>query len=537
MSLGPFNKKFQDLHLNTPIKFIKPECTSMSSPMGSLPDEILIKIINYVRSFNNLGKNDYVFNQRWERLIKVTAFGQTPRYVYANREPILDHFQALGSVNQRFYRICRPLLWKHLELPNRLPTPMTRWTSELLPKHGTLIESINMELSDDWFEPLIYEDSLTNITKVDLNGLETYLPTNIRDNLILSTYEEDFVRLHPAVDPPQHISPENAKLVISQCPNLRSISLSLPANLNKFEEDYLSDISYEPNEPEGPFRLRHYHLCDLLSSLKSSALQNLQLDFRFHSTISDEGLIQIMNKLPISLKSLSWSGGPSTSVPSNKIGSNIFTKSLTNLLELESLSLRQINCLDSSWIECKPIRSLNKLQIYRCENFQVSLVPRAISTLAPNLTQLIIKFGSLWGDDDDDDEFVNKNQFVYDRLNPNHQFDLPSLLDLTIDHFKGCDLSLSFQTCQNLRAISYENLSTQIWISFIKLICNSTWPQLDYLYLPYPTSDDDDDEGTDESTSTRSERLFYKRQLKSFCLKSNIKLVHKKLTVSSLFQT
>lgn len=85
--------------------------TAEFSRVGRLPEEILMKIIEYVHHNSKSELTGYGHGPL-EHLVKLHEFDQDPcPYVYLPPQPILNSLQALAAVNQTCYRLCRRLLW------------------------------------------------------------------------------------------------------------------------------------------------------------------------------------------------------------------------------------------------------------------------------------------------------------------------------------------------------------------------------------------------------------------------------------------
>lgn len=93
-----------------------------------LPDEILLEIIRYVRTFSVLeykqlrsDKEEHLHRRGVTFALARQKFAvwtyQTPESSPSLSAPILNTFQALATVNRRIYALSRPLLWEVISRP------------------------------------------------------------------------------------------------------------------------------------------------------------------------------------------------------------------------------------------------------------------------------------------------------------------------------------------------------------------------------------------------------------------------------------
>lgn len=79
---------------------------------STLPDEIIINIIKFVRVFSDQ-ESTQIRQRKWKRVIEISKTDKQPYSVYRNSQgPILNSLQSLGVVNKNLHKFCRPILWR-----------------------------------------------------------------------------------------------------------------------------------------------------------------------------------------------------------------------------------------------------------------------------------------------------------------------------------------------------------------------------------------------------------------------------------------
>lgn len=317
------------------------------------------------------------------------------------------------------------------------------WTKILLPKHGTLVQSLTLSLSYGWLTPPpegtlgpLYDNTTVLKSKDDQSIVPD--PGNFRHW-------------------PRNISPVNVAQIFEQCSSsVKTLHVTLPSDfqsVNVVEFDY-------PNSLQTSF---------IPMVLRLTELRNLYISNARAYHFDDKCLNLIVTNLPL-LEGLVWDGVER----SDDDESTLLGENLSKLQHLSRLGITHSDVIDESWHYCGRPPKLTDLRISQCDH--ISSVAEAhwvISEFAPNLQRLSL---DLWDDEEDNDDI----QGIQDtpENDANLKFDLPSLKTLILGH---SNLLLRFVECKSIRSLAMISLVPHGWPVITDLVCTSTWPQLNRL--------------------------------------------------------
>lgn len=411
--------------------------------------------------------------------------------------------KSFAEVNQRFYRICCPFLWKvsypkinksgdvelesvfwqssclswiwkllqDLAFPTKAVLPLIYFTKFLLPNHGPDIVSISVKLSPDWYKASPRSVPTGPNSKSPNEAFKIFLPRSL-DNL-------------------DCLTPENVIQILSACPRLKKISLI-------FRDTYSQRLHSEMSAA------LDVHIPALVSNL--SQLEDLGIEFHLDNPMPVVCIVKALSKAP-HLKSLYCWNVIAPYVWEEEEESDALGQALSRLARLEKLILYAVNCLNGTWKAWSTSSTLNVLEIISCHNFRASHAARFVNSFSPNVKKMELHFIDPWGATFEDMSI----------LKPHHIFQLPCLTELRLWHTIQCELILCFQTCKNIRRITYSGLPAGQFSDFVDLVCASTWPRLEILTLNYVF---------DYYILDRNHRmvLFRGSQLRNFCRQKGIQL-------------
>ncbi|KAH9823065.1 hypothetical protein DFH28DRAFT_1103318 [Melampsora americana] len=468
-------RKLKTQHTQTPSKQIK----LTTDLLNQLPDEILLEIIKYLK-LENSNENSLNLLKKNQNLITLTSGKRTTLWTYQHKPqtPILTSFQSFSIVNRRLYSICRPLLWKALHFPTLMPIPMSYWNDEILPKHGNYVQSITIRLTYQWFEippkPLSIKHSSGNgilnhyslrarkIKFIEQDKDFWQVPIMNSDNLAVSAFRLPNELDHFDFKQKLHgLSPQNVIKVISQCLQLSTLKIICP------------DSGFASPDPIEMWILRN-NLTSLLLDLNQ--LRHLQIGGPWLSSILAGCIIEPIKILPL-LESLEFI--KVTVERSEEVDS--LATCLTNCQHLKRLALHDVDVIDGSWGCHSGPPELTDLSLRDCSNLWLSNTPWFISTWAPRLTHLELKFDEPWSLhfrplQEDLSEFEP-------RENP---FDLPFLTHLSIWPHSSCDYYLCFKDCKSIKVLTFYDFLLEDHSSFTEFILTHPFPKLELLSLPVP---------------------------------------------------
>lgn len=345
---------------------------------------------------------------------------------------------------------------------------MNLWTHCLLPKHGDLIHSLSFQLSYHFCEfnieaPLLKTKSIQWPVQ-DINKLIPHQQWQ-HDNLSLVSDNEDEESLeyYDFRLGSQVISPENVQKVLSCCPNLQTLEFICP----------------QTSEDEPPTILEMVPLVVYLTALVCNLpqLQHLKIQGYWINSIFSKCLLDPLKKLP-QLTSVTCSrmcrDSFSDSVEEDQEN---FVKGLASLDHLTRLSCKQVDAVAPSWTTWSSPANLVDLTIINCKNLVIPDTSDFISTWAPNLTRLKLRF---WTHNIDPKAKSELQAFEPHK----HQFRLPQLTKLVLHHIPECDFFLSFSNCPNICRFTYHDLKAGSVPTFVDFLTKSNFlPNLKLLSL------------------------------------------------------
>lgn len=368
-------------------------------------------------------------------------------------------------------------------LPSPLPVPIDTWTEGILPRHGSLVRSV-------WL----------NLSKCCLLSPHHLAVQTLWDNTIpcfaYDGNESDLDNVTPLI---ANIGPIGLIQILTQCPNLHLLSLGLPdtaENMSSWEEVQALENLLVP----------------LFRNLKS--LRHLTL---VQTSVHCERIAcQILGQLPM-LNTFQFIGemDRSGTLPgfvmkaSEPAGFTSLAQSLSQLRRLRVLDLGSMTFLDSQWSLHNAPDQLTHLSFDVSHGLGWRDAHRFIQRSASTLTSLTIflhhpisKFNHDDEDDDsdsdeeddDDEDDGDKPKHIYqhhkenegvifetqgDRLRPH--FDLPELAHLALLSFTDDGLLSGFRKCKNLHLIKYHICSPTELRKATHELEFGTWPQLNQL--------------------------------------------------------
>ncbi|EGG12335.1 uncharacterized protein MELLADRAFT_76514 [Melampsora larici-populina 98AG31] len=448
--------------------------------LNDLPDEILLEIIKYLK-LDNSNELANKTTKKHENLITLTSGKRTTLWTYQHKpqSPILTSFQSFSIVNHRLYSICRPLLWKAINFPTLMPIPMSYWNDELLPKHGPHVQSITIRLTEQWFEippkpiSIKHSSGKGNLNHYSLRERKIKfieqdkdfwdVPIINSDNLAVSAYllPHDLDHVDFKRQKSHGLSPQNVIKVISQCSQLSTLRIRSP------------DAGFASPDPIEMWILRN-NLTSLLSDLKQ--LRHLQISGPWLSSILAGCIIEPIKVLPL-LESLECS---KVSVE-RPVEVDSLATCLKNSVNLKRLALHDVDVIDGSWGCHEGPPQLINLSLRDCANLWLSNTPWLISTWAPGLTHLELKFDEPWNA-----HFRPLQEDLSEFEPRHHQFDLPSLTHLTIWRHSSCDYFHCFKDSKTIEVLKVYHLLPEDHITFIDFILGDPFPKLKLLSLLVP---------------------------------------------------
>lgn len=412
----------------------------------SLPLEVIDVIIGYVH-LNSLAENaDHhghgLWGRRKSQLALVPTDKACQRYIMQLDHiiPILNSLQSLGAVNKHFHELCRPLLWKVIEFPTRLPIPISMWIKTILPRHGLLVRSLSVRMSafflkssqDPFRHSSRYDNTVSRKTERCLKHVD-------RCNC--------FVR--------EMLSPKAVAGILLQCPNLSTFSITFPSS------DHCFDRSMEDGHIRGvqKFLTHLFPITPTFIRLRHLALHHIN-----GAVLTDEVMSRIFQSLPL-LESFTESDQTVLNVEDDWRPSHSGLP-LSQLTHLSRLRLDRVASVDFAWTRHLWPQLITDLHLERCPNMTPSIAHSLVQHIAPHLTRLRLNLSG------DLNYTELRTHWVRD-----HPFNLPELLELYLEPY-GHDFLPGFKSCKKLRSIRCDHVLRADWESVQYHICTSTWPKL-----------------------------------------------------------
>ncbi|EGF99135.1 uncharacterized protein MELLADRAFT_94860 [Melampsora larici-populina 98AG31] len=400
-----------------------------------LPDEILLKIIGHLDDWSEA---EEIHDKKLEQTVTIPGFGgpiALRMYLHDAECPILTSFQTFAVVNHQIYSLCRPIIWQRLTFPSPLPGPMTTWMKEILPKHGSYVKTVYAELREEWFErppkPLSIKQAIKHTDRrqhAPGSGIEEAKESDDDEDIYTDNFSVSLThRRHQHEPTSLGLCPENLVRVLSYCEKLTTLELICPDT----ERNY-------PNS--GEVRNLSYNLTSLFSELGN--LQHLKLSGPYNSSIQAECIYKPLTQLPL-LESLDLA---CVAVEDRrKLGS--LATSLHSLKKLRCLVMDEVDALNSSWGCQEGPPHLDSLMITDCTHLRFAKTPVFVSSWAPHLTHLELRFVEPYDDLSQED---------LSRFNPKrNRVSLPALTHLTIWPHSGCHYIHCFSDCKELRQLTF----------------------------------------------------------------------------------
>lgn len=398
-----------------------------------LPNEILLAIIEHF--LDNWSEAEDNHDKKIKQTVPLVSGEKTTLWIYQHNPdfPISTSFQSFSVVNRRIYSLCRPFLWEYLTFPSPLQSRMSFWRKDILPKHGSYVKTVYAKLREQWFErlpkPLSIERAIRDrdqhqpSSRSDLEeDNELRIVDDVRsDNLGVSYMQSRGP--HTLLG----LCPENLIQVLSHCENLTALHLKCLHGGQKYPD------------PEEMHHFRN-NLTSLFSEL--GHLQHLKILGPESLSIRSECIYKPIIHLPL-LESLEFS---SVAVEAREEVGRL-AACLYNLKNLKRLVMDEVDALDNSWGFREGPPHLENLTIRYCTHLRLAKTPSFVSSWAPHLTHLELRFV---------EPFDILSQEDLSDFDPrDNLFSLPSLTHLTIWPHSGCHYVHCFSDCKELRQLTF----------------------------------------------------------------------------------
>ncbi|KAG0151668.1 hypothetical protein CROQUDRAFT_86282 [Cronartium quercuum f. sp. fusiforme G11] len=460
--------------------------------ISDMPEEILIRIIDYLE-FSNRSERERIIHEKWHLVNKIANDKISSYWSYEPpSEPTLNPLQSMGSLDKKFYRICRPVLWKHLVFPSPLPSTITRWTENLLPKHGEFVRSITVALGNSSRMNSMVESRIRNRGNLkllkgqskDSNSTLSHLPFFLENMIVQSKSSSG--RPSPTtrqngINRGSKLSFECLNEILTYCPKVQGLSLDVGL--------------YGTPQQISIVRTRTLELISNVIGLR-------KLKITCNISTPDTYLVKILQQAPL-LEVLNCLLTSRTSENINKDGVNKLAIEIVAHKKLSSLIIWDSILFDNSWGIGSGPSKLTELKISYCDFFlDDKKLFSIINHFAPNLIKLHIGYHKTKGSSKKIENYEPKND----------TFELTKLQDLILHDPTDFDLIKSFKSCKNIHRICYRRNTKYQWNVISELVCNFTWPNLKKLELLFS-----------RHYSNPETRLSSK--LCSFCADSSIELI------------
>ncbi|KAG0149571.1 hypothetical protein CROQUDRAFT_653377 [Cronartium quercuum f. sp. fusiforme G11] len=497
---------------NTPIKL---------DGWYSLPEEILVQIVKYVQQAVTSSERVSIAHDKGHRLVSTLCHQSdavTNQWVYPpNDNPILTTFQSLAAVDKKLYRLCRPALWAKLFFPSSAPQHISHWTQDLLPRHGSYVQSVEMKLSSDWLEdiPSQVYDPITRIPKHSQSkrsSSSTNLLTNPEQAILDNTLNGhlDNLSIFFSGDPPESpepLSPASMRDILRLCPNIQSLHVYTPGDDEELHSHRNLQKRFIAVLQEVP----------MLRKLVISGLEYMK------STVDVTCMAEVLSGLRLlqSFHYRCW-------LHSNSSGLQKFATSISELEHLRELEFNFIEESDDTWPNLPPAHALRFLILFYSPHSTLmsSRAPLSISRFAPNVTRLDLQVAI--GNSTETSEW-NQKLSSETNLDKPQIFQFFALTHLIIHIQSDCNFFLSFRVCKNVQIFTYHGLQDRQWDSMTELICSSTWPKLKTLRLQRLCAEVESSPNSEidefEHEFKREQEVFLcQKLLRKFCQEEDIEL-------------
>lgn len=323
---------------------------------------------------------------------------------------------------------------------------MSKWIDDLLLQHGELVQSVFVELTEDWFH----------------NNMDPQANMPQYDNLTMYASKE----AAPARGIRRGLSPVSLVNILLMCPKVRSLEIIIPRQPNPSKNVPLSGVLVG-------------HLRQIISRL--TTLRSLSIHNNSGGRLPEEVIFDIIDQLPL-LESLDCG---------NLVGSSMRSEPTHQALEYHVASLRHLTHLSlhhypglaRAWLLYPLSNSIRVLELDVSSKLTLPEAYHVLSGSKPQLSRLSLSLRS-----PKPNQIVNSsinNQFGADWADQN-QFQLPALTSLKLKNRTSWGMLSSFKSCRKLQSIEYENLPVAEWGSICDLVCAGTWPELKSLDLTGP---------------------------------------------------
>lgn len=329
-----------------------------------------------------------------------------------------------------------------LIFPTSLSVPLSLWTKEILPKHGSLVQKLTVKMS----------------AEVLAVPWHSSFQTDFHDN----TYS---LWLIPTTGQ-QPISPQGMTSMVEQCPNIVELVLQFPS----IGYDCNNDLSSDHEDHHRNTYSYVLNMSPLISGL--AKLRHLGLEDYADCPVAcraEQVIIPLISCLPL-LESLSCKGF-------RRIESDYEAKSLAiHVSQLEHLSRIDL-CYnrfpDKFWLQVPWSGLLTDVSLVGT-GLSITELNLLVHKLAPNLNKLKCAFDTYIGEFEGQQSWLDKNLF-----------NLPRLANLTVDlEDRTAKFISAFRDCKALQRLTYisryDPPSCSMLLDFLS---RNFWPLLTFIKI------------------------------------------------------
>ncbi|EGG04164.1 uncharacterized protein MELLADRAFT_108721 [Melampsora larici-populina 98AG31] len=428
-----------------------------------LPLEIFHKILERLEIMAMIEASEIKHRKHQSTVVISNSGNKQPYMTYLHRNsPILNTIQTFAITCREVYQICRPWLWRRLKFPTRLPAPIDLWTKDILLKQGSLVQSLELELSKNCGKPVGFAER-----------------DSFYDNL---TIQSQFGV--------QCISPENVKKLIHLCFNLSTLN-------------FWYELDGEPGAGVEVFNFL-LDLSPLITGLKQ--LRHLSLSYR----ASEENVLAFPSKLILGLPLLESLRcfDLDVSADQGSLGDGPPGLILSKLQHLSTLFLFSIEGINENWCLYDWPKKITHLRICRCNALSSTTVHQIIQHIAPHLKTLLLCFK------EDDNSLETDSAW-----NAEIRFSLPHLIDLTLCA-QNPHLLDSFRNCKSLRTLYWNYMTVEHCRTLNGILFRANWPELKNLTV-LPNHYSQEDAQSPQYQAIEGELVW----LENYCEEADIKAV------------
>ncbi|KAG0144431.1 hypothetical protein CROQUDRAFT_672352 [Cronartium quercuum f. sp. fusiforme G11] len=424
--------------------------------LTSIPNEIKQKIIYWLNEINEndeWNEDDEIIEEDLKKDEKVSSKilsswineDEDKEGSINKKDQKKENYLSLKSVclvNSTFYELCRPYLWKKLDLEGFTIAKLEEISKEVIPKHSEYIRSI-------WWRVTFPElNEFEEMFEEEEEKIHLEWGTEKRSKLLFNILNqckrliEIDIDLHPLIP---NLNSSTHKFIepISKLTNLTILSLTAPDDNLPFTEEFLIRILKDLN-------LLESFTCSRISSSSPNILSLNDQSTNFQS--------------PLGLH-------------------------LSNLPNLKHLDLTNADCIDLSWCKLNWRNSIEKLTLEDCNRISLKVLKEILKLFHNSLKILELDNVPFY----EDHQFnVNTMNLLVNDLNDlknlKYNFNLPNLKHLFLSTYLSIDFLKSFSNCKNLKKLSLDEFNSLTKDELESLLKDKLiWPELDSLEITRQT--------------------------------------------------